>query len=100
MLSLFLCPGAGQLLLGRRRLGLLLAVPAVLLSLGLLALFTSGLIRGVFAAAGLEQPPGLLALLWGVLRARPLAFAGGGLTLLALGAWSAADAWWHGPARS
>ncbi len=94
MLSLFLCPGAGQALLGRRRLGLLLALPAVLLSVGLLALFTLELARGLLLAAGVEEAPNVARLAWGVLSAHPLAFGCGALALLTLGALSAAEAWW------
>ncbi len=91
LLSLFACPGAGQFLLGRRRLGLALAVPAVGLSVALLALFAAGLWQGVVEAG--DATPDLMALLWSVLTRRPLAFAGGAAALVALSVCSAVQAY-------
>ncbi len=91
LLSLFACPGAGQFLLGRRLLGIALAVPAVLVSVALLALFAAGLWHGV-AEAG-DVSPDLMALPWSVLTRRPLVFAGGALALVALSVFSAVQAY-------
>ncbi len=90
LLSLLACPGAGQFLLGRRRLGLLFAAPAVALGCGLLALFTFDLARAVLDAA-LDDSPSLFSLLARVLRGRALAYGGGLLGLALLGLASAAE---------
>ena len=53
-------PGAGHLLLGRRRAGLLFFVPVALLAIGLLALFVTG---GFTAILAWVVTPGVLPLL-------------------------------------
>ena len=99
LLSLMVCPGAGQLLLGRRGRGALMALAAVGLTCALLAFVLWQTWVELVHSVPLDDPFGVLPAMGLAIVQYRAALVAGLVALVAVWVWSAADAWWGSPAR-
>lgn len=91
LLSLLVCPGAGQFLLGRRRRGALMALLAVGLTFGLLAFLTWHVFVELAQGTPEDDPLAVLHAMGLAIAHHQAVLVAGLLALTALWLWSAAD---------
>lgn len=103
LLSLIVCPGAGQFLLGRRARGALMALAALGLTCALMAFVLWQTWVELVEDVAPDDPFGVVHAVGLALAHHQSALVAGLVALLAVWLWSAGDAWWgsapRGPRR-